>query len=423
MPQAIHCLHCQKPVALPERLVGRKVRCPRCGEMFVATLEPEEEVLDHLEEVEDDEPPRRGRRTEERVQSAPPRRRSQVEEDEDRPRSRRRDSDEDDDDRPRRDEREDDEDEDDSPRRKKRKKGSWFTAYHGTTKILNALRIQLGGTIALVVAGFFIGGLGGAVARSAGNASVLLGGLFLIAALQFLLALGCQILWILGLLQCRSAPAKSGGRGLVTASLVMIGVSAFFQVVGSIPYVPSVQFLGGLSSLLWSAAMVVYLFFLRDVPDGGQSRAGHHRLPHGPGNRRLLSRPVGAEYHRDGVDVRRDHGKRLGRPGSGGNPGNGRPGVQPGRPERVHPVLVAGARSTGRPYLLAARDACRSALFGMVPGRVTGRATAVSAVRDRTPDGNCGYAHTADTAVAPPCYAPALRCEPRPLFNNSGERG
>ncbi len=38
---------------------------------------------------------------------------------------------------------------------------------------------------------------------------------------------------------------------------------------------------------------------------------------------------------------------------------------------------------------------------GLVQGRATGRATAVSAVRDRTPDGNCGYAHTADTAVAP----------------------
>ncbi len=37
----------------------------------------------------------------------------------------------------------------------------------------------------------------------------------------------------------------------------------------------------------------------------------------------------------------------------------------------------------------------------------------MSAVRDRTPCGNCGYAHTADTAVAPPCYPPTPRCETR----------
>ncbi len=51
---------------------------------------------------------------------------------------------------------------------------------------------------------------------------------------------------------------------------------------------------------------------------------------------------------------------------------------------------------------------------GMVQGRVTGCATAVSAVRDRTPCGDQGYAHTADTAVAPPCYPRPSRFEPCP---------
>jgi hypothetical protein len=50
--EVFDCPHCGKPTKIPERLLGKKVRCPGCKEIFLAGGEPE---LDVLEEVKDDD--------------------------------------------------------------------------------------------------------------------------------------------------------------------------------------------------------------------------------------------------------------------------------------------------------------------------------------------------------------------------------
>src|SRR5262249_355280 len=106
MPEIIHCPECDRTVSLPERLIGKLVRCPSCRKTFRAEAPVEEEAEPVV------------------VEEAPPRprdRRPSSHEDDDLPRRRRRDKEEDDSDaRPRRSRHREEEDEDDRPRRRSR---------------------------------------------------------------------------------------------------------------------------------------------------------------------------------------------------------------------------------------------------------------------------------------------------------------
>ncbi len=54
MPVNISCPHCQKALQLQETLMGKKVRCPGCKEVFTATP-PEEQIqaADEYEEIQE----------------------------------------------------------------------------------------------------------------------------------------------------------------------------------------------------------------------------------------------------------------------------------------------------------------------------------------------------------------------------------
>jgi predicted Zn finger-like uncharacterized protein len=148
MSVKVACPNCKALYKLPDESQGKKVKCAKCGEKFIATpaeRKPEDEAitarprpkvsapavaaaappLDDDAIVEDDEPAPAPKRRREVEEERPRKRREEPEEEEERPRKRRRAllaEDEDEDDRPRkrgRDEGED-EDEDDRPRKKKK---------------------------------------------------------------------------------------------------------------------------------------------------------------------------------------------------------------------------------------------------------------------------------------------------------------
>lgn len=151
MSVKIACPKCRTLYKLPETSVGKKVRCQKCEEKFIATpmdKNPEDEAITarpkvaapaaaprksrEVEVEPEEERPRRKRpRDDDEVEEERPRKRRREEaegEDEDRPRKRRRDEEDEDEDRPRkrrRDDEEDaDDDDDDEPRGKKKKKAA-----------------------------------------------------------------------------------------------------------------------------------------------------------------------------------------------------------------------------------------------------------------------------------------------------------
>lgn len=90
MPLTIACPNCGKALKLPEAVIGKRVRCPGCQEVFTATAPEEEEPIRPAAESESvQERPSRSRRVE---------REEPEEEEEDRPRRRRRRRRDDDDD-------------------------------------------------------------------------------------------------------------------------------------------------------------------------------------------------------------------------------------------------------------------------------------------------------------------------------------
>src|SRR5438046_1395807 len=76
MPEVIQCPHCDRKLKVPENLLGKTVKCPSCGQTFIA----EEEILEPPLAEEEEEAPRPSKRRAEPVEE---------EEDEGRPRRRR----------------------------------------------------------------------------------------------------------------------------------------------------------------------------------------------------------------------------------------------------------------------------------------------------------------------------------------------
>src|SRR5260370_18057501 len=80
MPNTIHCPSCGRERRVPGERVGKKVKCPGCGMIFTASLEPEPApenavVLPEAEAPTEPAPPtpiRPARRQEEYYQEEPP---------------------------------------------------------------------------------------------------------------------------------------------------------------------------------------------------------------------------------------------------------------------------------------------------------------------------------------------------------------
>ena len=144
MPFAIQCPSCKRKLKVSDKVAGKRVKCPGCGEGFLAAVpepdfvEPEvvetEAVAVPVEDDDEEDKPRRRPRNEddERVSAKPPRRRPRDDDEERvsskspaRRRSSRDDDDDEDDDREsrRRRSRDDDDEDDDRPRRRRRRDG------------------------------------------------------------------------------------------------------------------------------------------------------------------------------------------------------------------------------------------------------------------------------------------------------------
>lgn len=122
MPQQVRCPECDATLRVPDHLLGKNVKCPRCKQTFTAQVEREVDELEEAETEPEPEPPRPRKR--------PVIRDEEDEEEEERPRRRRP-----------RDEDEDEEEEEDRPRRRRRRRGG------------NAAAMVTGPAIALLVLG------------------------------------------------------------------------------------------------------------------------------------------------------------------------------------------------------------------------------------------------------------------------------
>ncbi len=86
MATRISCPNCETPLAVPEEMLGRKVRCKSCQEVFVVRTSPprnDEDEIDEVERIQTSPRPKpvSSRRRDENDEDRPPRRRD----DDDRP--------------------------------------------------------------------------------------------------------------------------------------------------------------------------------------------------------------------------------------------------------------------------------------------------------------------------------------------------
>jgi hypothetical protein len=190
MPEVVSCPKCRRRSRLPERLLGKRVKCPGCAEIFTATLDAPEVPARTEEQVrkkkdEDDSggyevvnEGKKKRRTDDEdddyevAADSKKRRRSDDDEDDERvsekPRVSRRggdDEDEDDEDRSRRSRRrreaEDDDDEEEAPRRRpsvrkkkrRRKQGLSFSGFNTTVQVMLGV---VGLCLVLAIVGIFV---------------------------------------------------------------------------------------------------------------------------------------------------------------------------------------------------------------------------------------------------------------------------
>ena len=204
MPEVVSCPKCQRKSRVPDTLVGKKVKCPGCAEIFTANVngpaapkkeEPAKKKSDDDEqegetyEVVNDRKKRRSDDDddEERVSDKPrPRRRTEDDdEDDDKPRKSRtsRDDDDDDDDdervstapalQPGR--RDDDDDDDDDDRggavsRKRVPKADWTRVRMGLSLLLASVLTSIGVIIFLTVGLCCVGAGAAGMAGNAGAA-------------------------------------------------------------------------------------------------------------------------------------------------------------------------------------------------------------------------------------------------------------
>jgi predicted Zn finger-like uncharacterized protein len=222
----MHCPHCEQKIRVREEYLGKRVKCPGCGERFIVDPETEEPmVVGQVDEADDEERPIRKRR------AAPPPEEDQEEERPRRRRPAREEQEEAEDTRVTRkrppaaeDEVEDEEhydaDEEEAQRRKaKRSKAGWRKVRTGLTLILIAFFVVVG----LFVVSLVGAGAAGAMAGPKGDfsASRRIGAIGAI--------IGCIVgfgLSLTGLGFCIAVPVKTGAKPFAIGALAL-GILAF----------------------------------------------------------------------------------------------------------------------------------------------------------------------------------------------------
>jgi predicted Zn finger-like uncharacterized protein len=263
MPEFISCPDCQRKLRVPDDLLGKKVKCPRCNVMFTATSASRDAVV-----------------TRDYYDDARQRRRDDDDYDQPRPRRRREDDYDDDYDRPRR-RRDDDYEEDyqDSPRRRR---AGWKRVCTGLNVYSIGIWIWCGGlllfSLGVAIAMLLGPSNGGDVV--AGVLSVL----FLFAALADL------ILRTVGAGLCMGIPSKIGTArkplaitafslyaahaGILLITFLVIILDAGFTTFGD-PFrmIRGATAMLIISSLLGLAALMVFLLANRSAAIGIRARS------------------------------------------------------------------------------------------------------------------------------------------------------
>jgi hypothetical protein len=318
MPEIVSCPHCRRRSRLPDSLMGKKVRCPECKEVFTATVaapappppvkkegvkpkrdDAEDPGYEVVDEDEDEGKPKKKRRTDdddERVS--------------DRPRSRRHDDGDDDDDervtsrrrRFNRDEEDDDDDDDDDdeddayrrPRKRPKVRANWPRVLSGLTLIMWSTILTVCLAIALFVGMLVCGGMGAAAARGGGAAGAGAGvaGLVILGLLAVVGFLACYVMKIVGHVLCLPSPPARGAKILALVTVILVftdlgcmvleWVIGFAQsgmagLAGAANPMPALGGMGGMAAvgaalvltvirlLATVATFFVFLFYLRAI--------------------------------------------------------------------------------------------------------------------------------------------------------------
>jgi hypothetical protein len=253
MPEVVSCPKCQRRSRVPDALVGKRVKCPGCGEIFTAAVggaasparQPAaaktrpgldtgagyELVDDEDERLTDKPPARRGRDTDEEDEDERPRRsrRSRDDEDDDervgqRRNRYRRDRDDDDD---------ADENEEDRPAAPRRGVAAdWPRVRLGLSLLLASVLLQVGLFFYRLIAQCAVNGMGpqpnapGAMGNQQGQTVAM--------ALAILGLVGALIAWILkagGGVLCLGSPSAHRTRTWAVVGLGLMGADAAFTTL------------------------------------------------------------------------------------------------------------------------------------------------------------------------------------------------
>jgi hypothetical protein len=257
MAETIHCPDCDRAVSVPERLFGKRVRCPSCKAIFTA----ESPVVD-VEVVEDEAPPRsparkparrdhdedkeeaprRKRRVEEEEEAAaPPHRRNEEHEEERQRRVRPKKEDEDEiaeRTRGRRRPAEEDEEDEEEPRPQRKRPKLTGDMVWGWKRVRSGLVFVLAAAVVAVLAN--IGGVLGFRALVDLEAQVprtdapFTTELILLVVIYFLACTVAVGLAMTGNIICMAIPEPKTARSTLTSSLAMMALGLFLFLGGVI---------------------------------------------------------------------------------------------------------------------------------------------------------------------------------------------
>jgi hypothetical protein len=243
MPEIVSCPNCRRRSRLPDALIGKKVKCPECKEVFTAAVagpppakteavkskrdeaDPGYEVVD---EDEDEPKPRKKRRSDEDDERVS-----------DRPRSRRRDDEDDEDDegltrRRRRVSRDDDDDDEDNEdedygrlRKRPRVRANWSRVLTGLNLILWSTIISVGLYVVLALGGMIcltMAARGGPAGAAGGLIALALGtiaGIFV-----------CYVTKIVGHVLCLPSGEARGCRALALTTVILVFTELGLIILG-----------------------------------------------------------------------------------------------------------------------------------------------------------------------------------------------
>ncbi len=307
MPEIVNCPHCEKKSRVPDELIGRKVKCPSCGEPFTAeaAVAPKAAPPKPKEETPPPRPSRRAADDDDKMTERPGQRRPARDADEDyeetprRGRARRgrddEDDDEEDDRRPRRSRARDEEEEDDRPRPRRAGGGNWPKVLRGLTFVLIALGVEIGGMVLLALLFAVVVGTAGLMVMNAGQAPrpgqlppgmpgaavAAGGGVIALAVLSLIIRLAGGGLRILGFVFCLPSPEKNGAKMLALVSLIGYGGAAACQLLAQVANLLGgaaqaaanplgtgagsviAVWVGLLGTFLWLIGAICFVFYLR----------------------------------------------------------------------------------------------------------------------------------------------------------------